>query len=138
MASIKDTNAQELIQKVAEHLEEMPDFKPPEWASVVKTGVHKERPPVQKNWWYLRVAGILRHVYLNQSLGVSKIRKFYGGRKNRGHKPEHKYKGSGSIARKALQQLEKSGFVKIEKGKGRVITPDGRKLLNDALKEAKK
>jgi len=134
MVSVKDVDSQELIKKIAEKLEKMPEFKPPSWSVFVKTGVHKERPPSQKNWWWVRTASVLRNVYLNQSLGVSRLRKVYGGRKNRGHKPEHKYKASGSIIRKILQQLESAGFVKIEKSKGREITKKGQSFL---LQEAK-
>ena len=138
MASIRDADTQELVTKAAEELEKMPEFKPPEWAAFVKTGVHKQRPPTQANWWFIRSASILRKVYLNQRIGVSKLRKVYGGRKNRGHKPEHKKRASGSIIREILQQHEKAGFVKMEKGKGRTITPKGQKFLDQAAKEMKK
>jgi ribosomal protein S19E (S16A) len=36
-----------------------------------------------------------------------------------------------------MQQLEKAGFVKMEKGKGRIITPKGQKLLNSVAKQLK-
>jgi small subunit ribosomal protein S19e len=138
MVSIKDVDTQQLVMKAAESLERMEEFKPPEWAVFVKTGVHKQRPPSQANWWFIRSASILRKVYLNQRLGVSKLRKVYGGRKNRGHKPEHKKRASGNIIRKILQQHEKAGFVKIEKGKGRSITPKGQKFLDGVAKSIKK
>jgi small subunit ribosomal protein S19e len=129
MVSVNDVDAQELIERAARELEKMEEMKPPEWSRFAKTGVHKERPPVQENWWWLRAASVLRKVYLKQS-GVSRLRNEYGGRKRRGHKPEHSYKASGAVIRKALQQLEAAGFVKTEKKKGRVITPKGQSFLN--------
>ena len=66
-------------------------------------------------------------------IGVSKLRSHYGGKKNRGYKPEHFYKGSGNIIRKVIQQLEKEGFVKTDlksKHKGRLITAKGKKFLD--------
>jgi len=138
MASIREVDTQQLVMKAAEALEGMEEFKPPEWAVFVKTGVHKQRPPSQANWWFIRSASILRKIYLNQRFGVSKLRKVYGGRKNRGHKPEHKKRASGSIIRKILQQHEKAGFVKTEKGKGRSITPKGQKFLDGIAKSIKK
>lgn len=138
MVSIREVDTQQLVMKAAEQLEKMEEFKPPEWAVFVKTGVHKQRPPSQANWWWIRSASILRKVYLNQRLGVSKLRKVYGGRKNRGHKPEHKKRASGNIIRKILQQHEKAGFVKIEKGKGRSITPKGQKFLDGIAKTIKR
>lgn len=128
-----DVDAQELIEKAAEELKKIPEIKPPEWATFVKTGMHKERPPVKNDWWYSRTASILRTVYRLGPVGVSKLRTKYGGKKNRGVKKEHFFKGSGNILRKALQQLEKAGFVKFtEKGvhKGRVITPKGKSFLD--------
>lgn len=134
---ITDVNPEKLIQTAAKELEKIPELKPPEWVKFVKTGAHKERPPEQENWWYIRCASILRKVYLNPGIGVARLRKEYGGRKNRGHKPEHKYKGSGSIIRKALQALEKAGFLKTEKRKGRFITPKGQSFLDKIAKSVK-
>ena len=128
-----DADPQELISKAAEGLKKVPEIKAPAWATFVKTGMHKERPPVSHDWWYMRAASVLRTVYRLGPVGVSKLRDKYGGKKNRGVKKDHFFKGSGNILRKALQQLEKAGLVKsVEKGihKGRIITPKGRSFLD--------
>ena len=141
MASIYDVDASELITKVAEKLKEFNTIKPPEWADYVKTGVHKERPPAIKDWWYIRAAAILRTVSRFGPIGVSKLRTRYGGKKNRGHKAERFCKGSGNIARKVLQQLEKSELLKQEVKnvhKGRVITPKGQSILDKSATEVQK
>ena len=137
MTTAKDVNAEALIMKAAEELQKMEEIKPPEFAAYVKTGVHKERPPTQDNWWYIRSAAVLRKVYLGNALGVSKLRKIYGGRKNLGHRPDHKRPASGAVIRKVLQQLDAAGLVKTEKGKGRIITPKGQSLVNRLTKELK-
>lgn len=123
-----------VINALAEQLKHM--IKPPEWAGFVKTGVHKERPPENPDWWFVRAASILRKVYLKGPIGVNKLRRYYGGRKNRGVKPEHFYKGSGKIVRTILQQLESVGLLeKSTKNvyKGRVITKKGVELIQKAL-----
>ena len=133
MTTAYDVDPQELISKTAEELKKIPEMKVPLWAAFVKTGMHKERPPVDDDWWYFRSASVLRSIYRFGPVGVSKLRTKYGGKKNRGVKKEHFYKGSGSILRKSLQQLEKVGFVKFaEKGvhKGRIITPKGKSFLD--------
>ena len=133
MPTIYDADAQELILKTAEELRKVPEIKAPAWAPFVKTGMHKERPPVNEDWWYVRAASVLRTIYRSGPIGVSKLRTKYGGKKNRGTKKEHFFKGSGSILRKSLQQLEKAGFVKFaDKGvhKGRIITPKGKSFLD--------
>ena len=88
---------------------------------------------MDKEWWYMRSAAVLRSVYKLGPIGTSKLRGKYGGRKNRGYKPEHFYKGSGSVIRKVLQQLEKSGFIaQAQRGahKGRIVTKKGRSFID--------
>jgi len=127
-----NTPVNELIEKTAQELKKIKEIKPPAWEGYVKTGVSRERPPVKKDWWYTRSASILRKVYKLGPIGTSKLRTKYGGRKNRGVKPERFYKGSGSIIRKILQQLETAGLImKKDKGvhKGKIITAKGKELL---------
>jgi small subunit ribosomal protein S19e len=139
MANIYDVEASELIEKISEELKTIPEIKPPAWAPYVKTGVSKERPPIKKDWWYTRAAAILRSIAKIGPIGVSKLRTKYGGKRNRGYRPERFFKGSGNIIRKILQQLEAAGFLaKFDKGfhKGRIITPKGLKLLNTAANKS--
>ncbi len=135
---IKQVEADRLIERVSKELGKIEEMKPPEWAKFVKTGVCKERPPSQKNWWYIRSASILRKLSLGRPIGVSRIKRVYGGRKRRGHKPEHKYPASGSVIREIFQKLEKAGFVKTEKGKGRKITAKGKLFLKEIAKNVEK
>lgn len=136
MTTMFDVDQADLIKKVAEELKAVPEVKQPAWSAFVKTGVHKQRPPVSKTWWYMRAAAVLRKVALYGPLGAEKLRGHFGGRKNRGAKPERTYKGSGAIARRALQSLEKAGLIKqVEKTahrKGRIVTPKGRSFLDKA------
>ena len=133
MASTYDVSQQELVTQLAEELKKINEIKAPEWAPFVKTGVSKERPPQKPDWWYIRAASILNKVYKKGPIGTNKLRTLYGGNLNRGVRPEHFYKGSGSIIRKVLQQLEKAGLIKQDKHghhKGRVVTPKGESLVD--------
>ncbi len=136
MASVYDVEPNELIKRVAEELKKNDNIKPPEWAKFVKTGMHKERVPQQPDWWYIRAAAILRQIYIRPR-GVSRLRRKYGGKKNRGHAPERFYRAGGSIIRKCLQQLEVAGFVK-KGSRGREITPEGQRFLDKIAAEIKK
>lgn len=132
MASINDVEPRKLIEAVAKDL----DITMPEWAQFVKTGAHAERPPVEDNWWKIRAAAILRTIYKDGPVGVSKLRTKYGGRKNRGVKPHRFYKASGKIIRTMLQQLESAELVKkAEKGKGRIISAKGQAVLDNAANQ---
>src|SRR3989344_4204340 len=140
MATIYDVNPNKLISKAAEELKKLESIKPPVWAPFVKTGVHKERVPVEKDFWYKRSASVLRKLYILGPVGVNKLRVKYGGKKNRGTKPEETREGSGNIIRKILQQLEKTEFIKqteVGNHKGRVITSKGKKFLDGIAKTLK-
>ena len=131
--NIYDVPANALITETAKELKKQNLVKPPGWAFYVKTGAHKMRPPVDNDWWFQRSAAILRTIANRGPVGVAKLRTKYGGRKNRGHKPNRFRKGSGNVIRKVLQQLEKSQLVKqidIKGKKGRIITSRGQSLLD--------
>lgn len=137
MTTVYDVPADKLIKKTAEKLKEL-GLKMPQWAKFVKTGPHKERPPEQKDWYYQRAASVLRQVYLHGPIGVSRLRTKYGGRKDRGVRPEHHVKAGGKIIRTILQQLEALGLVEqkqIGQRKGRVVTPKGRSFLDNIAHE---
>ncbi len=136
MTTAYDVPAANLISKVAENLKANDKITPPEWAAHVKTGVHKDLPPVDSDWWYTRCASVLRTTYTQGPVGIERMRSIYGGKKDRGANPYKKAKGSGSIARVALQQLEEAGFVRSLKS-GRVVSPQGRSLLDNVAYQVK-
>ncbi len=134
MVSIQDVETRKLIELAAEELKAKMQI--PEWAKYVKTGVSRERPPENKDWWYIRGASIMRRLYLDGPVGVSRLRSYYGGLHRRGHKPAHFARGSGKIIRVLLIDLEKAGFITKDK-KGRILTKEGIKFINSAAKRAK-
>jgi small subunit ribosomal protein S19e len=138
MANAYEIPASILISKVADALKKIETVKEPEWASFVKTGAHVERAPSQPDWWYIRCASLLRVVYTNGPVGVERLKTKYGGRKNRGVKPQKRIDASGKVIRVALQQLEESNFVQKKKGKGRIITPKGISFVDKVATSVKK
>lgn len=133
---ITKVKKQDLIKEIAEKFKD--ELTPPVWAQFAKTGAGKERPPENKDWWYVRAASVLLKVEKLGPIGVSKLSRKYGTKKNRGMKPEKFYRGSRNIIRKVLQQLEEQGYLKQdERGvhKGRMITQDGLDLANQTAKE---
>jgi small subunit ribosomal protein S19e len=135
MVSIVDCDASKHVKVTAEELKK--HIKQPEWSLFIKTGISRERPPEQKDWWYLRAASVLRRIYTDGPVGVQKLRSYYGGRHRRGHKPAHFGQGGGKILRVILQDLEKSGLVRAEKKKGRIATKEGEKFLMATAKLSK-
>jgi small subunit ribosomal protein S19e len=131
---MKNIFNQKFNELLKEELKKFKEISPPAWAKFVKSGAHRERPPQQEDFWYIRAASVLRRLYLDGPVGVERLRTFYGGRKRRGHKPAHFRKASGSILRKILQQLEKAGLVEKDK-KGRKLTSKGRSFIDKLAKQ---
>jgi len=120
-----------LIKRLSEELKRRySQVSPPAWTIYVKSGSHVERQPQDKNWWYTRCASLLRKVYIHGPIGLSELRSMYGGRKSVKYYPSHHRNGGGAVIRKALHQLEASDLVKKHGDKGRIVTSQGRALLD--------
>ena len=129
---IYNKDPQEFVKKLADALMKMPEFKAPEWSMYVKSGVSKQRPPADDNFWYIRAAAILRQLYIKGVVGVNRLKTRFGSKKDRGVRPDKFKKASGKIIRVILQQAEKAGFVeKLSRIQyGRRLTPKGRDFLD--------
>jgi len=127
------------IPALAETLKGIDEFVVPEWASFVKSGVSRERPPVSEDFWYTRAASILRQLYIKGVVGVGKLRTRYGSRKDRGGKASKFRKSGGKIIRVILQQAEAAGLVEkvLKLQHGRRLTAKGRELLDSIEVEVK-
>lgn len=133
-----DVPAQPFIEKLAKYVKDNIDqVSPPQWTPYAKTSAHTTRQPQDPNWWYTRCASLLRKTYMKEPIGVERLRAQYGGRKDRGVRPEHVTKGAGGNIRKLFQQLEAAGLIKKVNGKGRVLSGEGRRLLDTMATELK-
>ncbi|MFQ6135569.1 MAG: 30S ribosomal protein S19e [Candidatus Hydrothermarchaeales archaeon] len=137
MTTVYDVSASKLIDQASKELKKFKEVSPPDWARFIKTGTGKENRPENKDWWYVRAASVLRKIYINGPIGIKRLSKRYSGKKNRGHKPEARRRGSGSITKSIIRQLEALGFVKTTK-RGRAITPQGESFLDKVSHKVRK
>lgn len=136
MPTVYDVEANVLVERLAKHLKEnMGEINPPAWSLTSKTSAHKERPPQNPDWWYIRSASLLRKLYIHGPVGIERLRVEYGGRKRKGTSIEHSKESGGSAIREPLQQLEKAGLVAKEGAKGRKLSGEGVSLLNTIAAE---
>ena len=133
MAVVYDVPATLLINKAAQKLKESGKIVPPEWAGDVKTGVHRQRPPAQPDWWYTRCASVLEDLY-RRSRGCAEAKVIVWRQKEQGRSPDRHERAGGAIIRNSLQQLEKAGYVKSVR-EGRVVTPAGMSFLDKVATE---
>merc|ERR1719348_1659104 len=135
--SVKDVNQQRFTKTFAAFLKRSGKVKVPDWTDLVKTGCYKELAPFDDDWFYTRVAAMARHIYIRSPVGVGAARKIFGGRVNRGSAPSHFVRGSGSIARKALQTLEALKLVEKAPNGGRRLTVQGHRDLDRIASQIK-
>ena len=138
MTTVYDVPAKELIDEVAKKLKDDKTIQIPEENIYSRTGVDKENSPENPDWWYVRCASIMRKIYVKNVIGIEHLRAEYGGKRNRGSKPHKARSGSGTIVRRAVQQLEAAGYVTKMRGKGRMLTGKGRSFLDNASLEVQK
>lgn len=135
MVHPNDVPTAQLLPKLAAELKSRNAVAPPPWAEFAKTGVHKQRAPIQPDWWYLRSASVLRKIYVKGNIGVARLSAEYGGKRDRGSAPYHARNGSRAVLREIVQQLEKSGLVQPYKTRGRRVSPAGAKLLDTVSRD---
>lgn len=139
MTTVYDVPAEPLIEQAADELRDEDAVEAPPWADFTRTGGHREQAPEDADWWIIRCAAVLRKVYLRGPVGTKRLAAEFGGKRDHGAAPSHAVKGSGSIVRTALQQLEEAGLVEqTEAGRGgRTTTPDGQRFLDNLAHEVK-
>jgi small subunit ribosomal protein S19e len=135
MPTLYDVPVDALVEAVADRLADEDAVAEPDWFRFTKTGVGRELPPEQDDFWERRAASLLRKVAVDGPVGVGALRTAYGGSKQGSNRyqvrPEHSSDASGKVIRTALQQLEDAGYVQTAEGEGRRITPEGQSLLDE-------
>lgn len=143
MTTYYDVPADQLISALSSKLKEIGAVSPPDWTDYVKTGTHKERPPVQDDWWYIRSAAILRKVAIKGPIGTNRMSHEFGGSKNRGVKRNKAVSGSRNIIRKILQQLSDSNLITNAMNstgtvnRGKILSPTGQSLIDEIANEVR-
>lgn len=135
--SVREVSAEAFIKRTSEELKKLKELTPPQWSHFAKTGTHKERPPEQLDWWHMRAASLLRRIYIDGPVGISRLRTYYGGRQHRGQAPEHARRAGGKIIRTILQQLERAGLVAKAERTGRKLTSKGATMLEKIAEQVK-
>lgn len=100
-----------------------------QWSQYVKTASFRELGPLDKDWLYTRAASVAYQIYMRQKVGVSGLRKHYGGKADRGTKREHTRKAAGKNIRYCLAQLEAAGLV----GTSNFVSDEGTYVLGKCL-----
>ena len=132
---VYELNANEYNTKLAEALKTISEIEVPEWSFYVKSGVSRVKPPQEEDFWFKRLASILRQAYTQKIIGVNRLRTRYGSKQNRGMRPEKFKKASGKMIRLMLQQAEAAGLLEkynvSGKRAGRKLTTKGKEFMDN-------
>lgn len=127
---VKDVDQHHVVKAVAVFLKKSGKLKIPDQMDIIKSAKFKELAPTDPDWFYIRCASILRHLYHRSPAGVGSITKIYGGRKRNGVHPSHFCRSADGAARKALQALEGIRLIEKHPDGGRKLTPAGQRDLD--------
>ncbi|KAI8122873.1 40S ribosomal protein S19a [Lucilia cuprina] len=105
--TVKDIDQHSCVKAVAVFLKKTGKLKVPDQMDIIKTAKYKELAPYDPDWFYIRCASILRHLYHRSPAGVGSITKIY-----------------------ALQALEHARLIEKHPDGGRKLTPIGQRDLD--------
>eukprot|EP00026_Physarum_polycephalum_P015192 Phypoly_transcript_15818.p1 GENE.Phypoly_transcript_15818~~Phypoly_transcript_15818.p1 ORF type:complete len:124 (+),score=16.58 Phypoly_transcript_15818:263-634(+) len=114
--SVKDVPPADFINAYAKYLKKSGNVELPKWVDIVKTGIHRELPPSNPDWFYIRTAAIARKIYLNtgDQRGTRTYKKVFGGKMRRGSHPPITVTCSESVLRATIKQLTKLKVVELD------------------------
>nr|CAH7718291.1 unnamed protein product [Callosobruchus chinensis] len=135
--TLKDVDQHKFVKAFASFLKKTGKLRVPEWVDLVKTSKAKELAPYDPDWFYVRCAAVVRHIYIRSPVGVGSLTKIFGSRKRNGTKPSHFCRSAGSISRKALQSLEGLKLIEKSPDGGRKLTQQGRRDLDRIAAQVK-
>jgi small subunit ribosomal protein S19e len=137
---VEEVCAVKFIETLSVSLRDVKKITRPAETEYIKTGHRQELSPTNPDWYYIRVASVLRRLYTEQISHPDKVKhgfgtmwfaRVYGGAKNNGHKPSHTVTGSKSLVRRILQSLETHKLVSQMPKGGRALTPTGVAYLEE-------
>nr|CDS26122.1 ribosomal protein S19e [Hymenolepis microstoma] len=135
--SVKDVDGHVYVVALAKFLKNSNKIQPPEWVDVVKLSTANELAPSDPDWFFVRCAAILRHLYLRPT-GITGLSKAFGRGKRYGVSPRHHVNAYTGIIRRCLRDLESIGIVEKRTDGGREISRSGRRDMDSVAFQTKK
>eukprot|EP00108_Taenia_solium_P002403 TsM_001124500 transcript=TsM_001124500 gene=TsM_001124500 len=135
--SVKDVDGHTYIAALAKFLKKTGKIRVPDWVDVVKLSTANEQAPYDPDWFYVRCAAVLRHLYLRPT-GLTGLSKAFGRGKRNGVCPRHHVRASTSILRRCLHEVENMGLVEKRSDGGREISRTGRRDMDSVAYETVK
>ena len=128
-------DAHKLVDAISSTLEKE-KVELPIHGDLIKTGCGRQYSPYEKNWFYTRMASIVRQAMCKDKVSMTGLAHKYGVRKNRGVKPTKFTRGSRYVIGKAIDNLIQLGWFDFNQTDG-IITEKAGKVLEKIMADLK-
>lgn len=134
MDSVYRVKATPLIEAITETLKAKSDIVLPENHDLIKTSHGKQYSPENQNWFYIRMASIVRTAMCKGSVSLKTLARKHACRKNAGVRPSRYAKASDFVNESAVQQLIKIGWFDF-KSKKDILTAPAKEVLGEIIEK---
>ena len=123
-----------LLRAIADTLKKNQQIALPKDVDLIKTGSSRENAPSDRDWFYMRMAAIIRQAMCKGRVSLKGLAYRFGARKNRGVRPSKFARASTFVIGSAIEQLEKIGWINF-KNSGSILTDSAREVLGELIEK---
>ena len=135
MDQVHRIRAVPLLKAIENTLKNNQNVKLPKDYDIIKTGSGRQRAPDSLDWFYTRMASIVRLAMRKGRISLKGLSARYGVRKNRGVRPSGFTRSSPFVNNAAVKELESIGWFDFQKNKDDILTPAAKEILADIMEK---
>lgn len=124
----------DLLKAIEDNLKDNSSIELPKNHDIIKTGRGRQNSPTSPDWFYARMAAIVRVVLKNGRVNLKTCCSRFGNRKDRGVKPTAFARGSKYVNASALNQLQAIGWLEKE-GDVSKLAEKGKEVLTQIFEK---
>lgn len=134
MEQVYRTPAVPLLNAIVDVLKTNESITLPQNYDLIKTGFGRQYSPDSPDWFYTRMAAIVRQAMCKGRVSLKGLAFRYGNRKNRGVRPSCFAKASNFVNGSAIAELEKIGWINFA-DKDNILTESAKEVLGDIIEK---
>lgn len=109
---------------------------PPQDHDIMKTGEGRQQAPTEDDWYFTRMASIMRQISIRGEVTPEFLAEKYGNRKNRGCRPS-KYVGAyRELGVSVLENLKNMGWINTESSQD-MLTEKGKTVVREIIEKVR-
>lgn len=123
-----------LVKAIAEALKQNDQVELPKNHDLIKSGHGRQYSPEDADWFYVRMASIVRQTMCKGKVSLKGLAFRYGNRKNRGVRPTKFAMSSNFVNGSAIDQLKKIGWINYAQ-KDNILTEKAKIVLKEIIEK---